>query len=227
MVAASYPKHLKAKFPAKNPEKFTKIVDTVQAKLQAFDGNGSMTACELPDLWHLVHPEFKEDGPRYTEMWAFLKKWEAHYEEYRGRAKPQAAGADGPWDESKLARQNQLYEEYRERLIGSRSDDELQYPAPNSTLLAEAAAVYMVNNKHYRDMQQRDLSWKPSLAFAWNVAGDFFLTIKSRQIAAAKRGSRRGAAPVCDPQATSRLWAGDRGHRRRAPLSQTLDSQEY
>ena len=96
-----------------------------------------------------------------------------------------------------MAKKNQLYEEYRERLIGSRSDDELRYPAPNSTMLAEAAAVYMVNNRHYRDMQQRDPSWKPSLAFAWNVAGDYFLTIKSRQMEATRRGTQRGAAPVC------------------------------
>ena len=78
-------------------------------------------------------------------------------------------------------------------------------------------------------LQRPNYEFKPpSLAFAWNIAGDYFLTMmRDRQQEKAQeerpQGMRRGARPVCDPHATSRLWAAK--HKRRAPASQ--DSQEY
>ena len=80
-------------------------------------------------------------------------------------------------------------------------------------------------------MQQRSDEFKPpSLVFAWNIAGDYFLTmmiIRRLEKAQEERpqGLRRGAMPVCDPEATARLWAGGHKHKRQAPASQ--DSQEY
>ena len=51
--------------------------------------------------------------------------------------------------------------------------------------------------------------------FAWSVAGDYFVMMKSRERELAA-GSRRGAAAVCDRRATVRLLAaGDRGAQRR------------
>ena len=83
----------------------------------------------------------------------------------------------------------------------------------------------MVNHRFYYTNRDRyaENGWKlPSLAFAWNVAGDYFLTIKDRK-RESRPGARRGAAHVCDPHMQVKLWAG-RPHERRAPMSQ--DSQE-
>ena len=92
-------------------------------------------------------------------------------------------------------------------------------PGFGSPLLLEAAAVYAVNHRHYYAICDGDPSWKPpSLGFAWNVAGDYFVQIHclQKELDAQRPGARPGAAALCDPRATSRLWASNRSSSRRA-----------
>ena len=50
-----------------------------------------------------------------------------------------------------------------------------------------------------------------SLAFAWNVAGDYFNVIKTRQMKDARPGrTRRGAAAVYDPRTATTNMAPNR-----------------
>ena len=96
---------------------------------------------------------------------------------------------------------------------------------PDSALLLEAAAIYMVIHKHYYDNRDWyiEKGWKlPSLRYAWDVAGDYFFVIKTRREKQSRPGARRGPAPICNPHETARLWSG-RAHQRGAPMT---DSQE-
>ena len=99
-------------------------------------------------------------------------------------------------------------------------------PPSDSTLLAEVAAVYAVNHRHYFDFVRRDArnnGWKPpSLKFAWHVAGDYFNLIKTRQSSESRPGARRGAAPVADQRTTTRLLAAN--HRTGARHSSNISA---
>jgi hypothetical protein len=203
-----FPKHLASRFPNKPREKFTLERDTALARLDAFDVNGQLPEVKLPDDWfHLTHPLYRPGGPRHAAvMQPILDKWERLYVEFKEDLKRSLP--DTTWDDPDKKRLfNSILEKYRDKLIDEYDGDELKYPSPDSRLLAEAGAVYAVNHRHYAIALANN--WRPpSLKFAWHVAGDYLILIKTRQMEAHQPGARRGAAHVHDHRAAASLLAG-------------------
>lgn len=228
---ADYPSHLRSHFPGKSRDRFKKKKQTVLAKLHELDASEQMEPCKLIDLWDMVHPSFgSEKGERYHEMNALLLKWHELYEEYR-KAVQARMGTSIGWDEKKLYTFKQLVQEYRDKFLNGYSDDQLRFPPEDSKILAEAAAIYMVNYKLYQARISRP-DWRPvSLGFAWSVAGDFLFIIKYHQSSKLKTNAR-GAVPVYDPLPIIRLLMGTHNQRnallsrRSALLNTMLDSKE-
>jgi hypothetical protein len=210
----TYPRHLSHLKSNKRPEAlFTNTA------LHALEFTEAMPACVLPDgWWHLAHADFRQGGARFDVMEALLQKWEQLYADYIKELKARMPNTD-EWTAEKSEVMHGLLEKYREKLIEGYSDDELEYPQPDSQLLAEAAAVYMVNHRNYGNKHQRRSDGDPSvskgnlpsLKFSWLVAGDYFNLIRSRQLKASERpNARRGAVAVCDVRTTATLLAGSR-----------------
>ena len=214
----AFPKHLASHFPSRSQEKFTLERDTALARLHAFEVNGQLPEVELPDDWfHLTHPIYRPGGAEHTTvMQPILEKWERLYREYKEDCKRQLPNTS--WENPEMKRIfNSILETYREKLLADYGDDEFAYPPPNSKLLAEAGAVYAVNHRNYAHyLNNRSLyvsnNWNPpSLKFAWHVAGDYLIMLKTRQMRDAhQRGARRGAAHVHDQRAAASLLAGSR-----------------
>eukprot|EP00966_Prymnesium_polylepis_P080950 1875285-Prymnesium_polylepis.1 len=171
-----------------------------------------MVECEQANDWlHVVHPSFLPiDSPRWKSTMApLLEKWEDLYKQYRNTMKAQTGSFDV--DPEKVSSWQTIMEFYREKLIEGYPEDEVYYPAYDSRILAEAAAVYIVQHKYQWELRERNDAWGRSYAFAWSVAGDYFIHIKyerDRRQHGSTPSARRGAIPVCNPRATSQLWSG-------------------
>ena len=215
---ATFPRHLVSRFPTWQPDKFSAQCDTVLSRLDAFDVHGQLPEVDQPDDWfHLTHPLYRPASSEYAEgslykavMVPILEKWERLYHEFKEDIKSKLPNTS--WDDPEKKRAfNSILEKYRDKLIDAYDDDELKYPATDSRLLAEAGAVYAVNHRYYANAVRTNSSFKPpSLKFAWHVAGDFFIVIKTRQMEARQPSARRGAAHVHAHRTAASLLAGSR-----------------
>ncbi|KAL3903990.1 MAG: hypothetical protein SGPRY_011454, partial [Prymnesium sp.] len=213
-----FPLHLMSHFPHRK-ERFTEPSDTILANLLKLREIPSMPECELPDLWHLVHPDFQHGGKRSNEMDDKLKKWESLYKKYRAVVHQKLVKNNSSWDHEKLSFLHRIQEEYREKFLADYTEKEQKDISPNSSIIAEAAAVYMVNCKHYHDKKQQNPNWRPvSLSFAWSVAGDYLLHAKVHT----KPRKRRGAPLSCDVMVLS----ANRDHKpvKQPPTKKPLES---
>ena len=133
----AYPRHLQTHFPKKEKARFSNSVDTALARLHDFEVAGAMPDCEPPDMWKLVHPNYKyPDGPQYnTVMAPILQKWEALYLEYR-QACTTRMSAETSWDDPEKKRVWwDLLEEYRDKFLADHLPTELKWCAasPHAT----------------------------------------------------------------------------------------------
>lgn len=206
----NFPLHLMSHFPHRK-ERFTEPSDTILANLLKLRETPSMPKCELPDLWHLVHPDFQHGGKRSKEMDDKLKKWESLYKEYRAVVQHKLVKNNSSWDPEKLSLLHFIQEEYRDKFLADYTEHEQEDISPKSSIIAEAAAVYMVNCKHYLDKGQQNPNWKPvSLSFAWSVAGDYLLHAKLHT----QTRNRRGAPRTCNTMVAGQLFT-NRDHKPR------------
>ena len=214
----TYPRHLATSFPYRNQGRFTASRDTTLARLHVLDATCTLPDCEVPDDWfHLAHASCVPNGQPSAQFRELLNGWEDRYTAYKRDLKDALPGNTDWNDPAKVRILNGVLEKYRELLVGSYSDDEVRCPASDSRLLAEVAAVYAVNHRHYSEGRQRGYDGC-SLKFAWHIGGDYLNMIKTRQKAEPRSGSRRGAAPVFDPRtATSLLAVGHQARRGSFP----------